>query len=179
MPPFSARFGGYNTEGSINAFFTTALTANGMPAWMPSARVLYDLGTEGLILSGYSGHAFTISHMPSEPIVQFQGGAADNGTGGYMRRGAVQVDAWISKTYGGAAFAARVRTMRDMVARAVGSGQSVMLLNAYASTTTPPPMTAIIRVAPPRFDGIAVDFRIPDYIRIRGMCDVTFIERNG
>lgn len=175
---FSARWGGYDVEGSIDIFLTVNLTANGMPAWMPSARVLYSLGTEGLILSGYSGHAFTISHLGSEIIDQWQGGAADGGTGGYLRRGMVQVDSWQSKTYGGAAFASRIRTMRDMVSRAIGSGTAAPILNAYANASTPPYTTAIVRIEPMKFDGISVD-KNPDFIRLRGVSNYTWVERNG
>jgi len=176
--PFSALWGAYDVEGSVNEFFRVNITARGIPAWMPSARVLYNLGTEGLILSGYSGHAFTVSHLGSQPIAQYQGGRVDAGSGGYTRQGAVQIDCWASKTYAGESFAARLRNMRDMVAQVIGSGQSLLILNAYTSTATPINTTAIVRIQPPTFDGITVD-RNPDYIRIRSVATYRWVERNG
>lgn len=178
MANFSARWGAYDSEGSINTFVYTHITANGLPAWMPSARVLYTLGTEGLVLSGYSGHAFTVSHLGSQIQQQFEGGAVDNGQGGYIRQGSVQIDCWASKTYAGEAFASRIRVMRDMVSQMIGSGTAVLILNAYASTATPPSVTAIVRIQPMVFDGVTVD-RNPDFIRIRGVSPYTFTERNG
>lgn len=179
MGTFSANFGAYDVEGSINLFFAAHITARGVPDWMPSANVnASGLGSEGLLLNGYSGHAFVLSHLGSQPVMQFEGGHADHGTGGYMRQGMVQVDCWISKTNAGLAFAARLRQMRDMVSQTIGSGQAVQILNAYQNTGTPPYVSAIVRVQPVQFDAPSVD-QNPDYFRIRGVANYTWIERNG
>jgi hypothetical protein len=178
MPNFSALWGAYDVEGSINLLFASAITANGAPAWMPSARIITDMGREGSVLSGYSGHAFALAHLGSQPVMQFEGGTVDNGVGGYMRQGMLQIDCWISKTYAGEGFAARLRIMRDLVSRAIGSGRAVPIYNLYGSTATPVYTTAIARIWPPQFDAPSVDVN-PDYLRIRGVANYTWTERNG
>jgi hypothetical protein len=176
--PFSAVFGAYNVQATINQWFYTNITSRGNPAWMPSARVVYDWGVEKPLISGYSGHAFSINHLNDRETQSFQGMRVDNGTAGSMRQGQFEINCWIDRRVASAQYMNRLRQMRDMVSR-LFQNELVPLVNVYASTTNAPSATARLVLGSPEFQYPASDPVDPDLWRIRGVATYTWNERDG
>ena len=179
MPAFSATFGAYNVQGSFNQWFVTNITSNGIPAWMPSARVVFDWSKENPLISGHSGHAFSLNHLPDTEILVTQGKAVDNGTAGTFKAGQVEVGCWVDKQYAGNSVNLRLRQMRDMVSRILQQNNSFQLTNIYASTATAPPTTALVRLNGIEFQPPQADSFNPDIWRVRGIVNYSWVERNG
>lgn len=177
MGGFSAVYGAYNVQGSFGQWFAKNITANGMPLWMPSARVLFDWGKERPLISGYSGHAFTVSHLPDRVTQSYQGRRADNGSAGETRAGLVDVSCWVSKSIAGEATNARLRQMRDMVEDLFLTNTNIAYANLYAATAGTASATA-------RMNLLGVEFEPPqgeppnfDIWRIRGVAGYEWVNR--
>ena len=166
MPGFSAGAGTYNVEGTVNEFFRVNLTANGIPTWMPSARIVYDWGVEHPLISGHSGHAFSLVHGDSRVVQEYEGNRADNGSAGHTREGIAEVNVWISKQAAGHAYTQRLRQATDMVLDLFTSGISTGLGDIYGSTATPANLTALVRFGRPEMIAVAPDPN-PDIMRTR------------
>lgn len=169
-------FGSYNVEGSINEFFRTNITAAGLPSWMPSARMVFNYPEQPLI-SGYSGHAFSVTHVGSVIVERFQGRGVDSGLG-HKRRGTLDFSCWVSKQAAGRDYALRLAHMRDMAMYMTVSAREVTLRNILSSTSTPPTLTAIARLEPIEWlEPMLPDAANPDLIRARGLVRYDWIER--
>lgn len=179
MPVFSGVYGAYGAQGSFNQWFVRTITANGIPSWMPSARVVFDWGIEKPLISGYSGHAFSLNHLGDVEMMGFEGKRADNGTAGQIRHGQVEVNCWVSKSIAQQSHNARLRQMRDMVSRIFTQTVSVPMVDLNASTGTAPSATARLLLDKIEFQSPQADNVNPDIWRIRGVGGYTWIERNG
>lgn len=178
MSTFSAVYGAYNVQGSFNQWLYKNITAYGAPAWMPSARVVYDWGVEKPLISGYSGHAFSVNHLGDLETTQFQGETVDNGSAGNMRRGQVEVNCWVSKQAAGNQHMARLRQMRDMVSR-LAHNKTFPIANLYASTATAPGATARGVIEGVEFNNPQGDPINPDMWRTRAVIGYSWLERDG
>jgi hypothetical protein len=174
---FSAQYGDYNVQASFNNWFVTRVTANGTPAWMPSARVVFDYGTEKPLFSGYSGHAFSVTHFESNVMEPYQGRNVDNGSLGHTRRGMVEIDVWINKNVAGSLSVARMRQACDMVSRLLTSARSVPISDFYSSTANPPSLSASIRLHEFSMTNPIPDVN-PDVIRTRFVIPYTWVYRS-
>lgn len=177
---FTYQYGDYNAAATLNDHLRINLTGAGVPGWMPSANLVYDW-PERPLFSGYSGHAFTVTHFDPEPIEQYQGrGVASTGAAekGQLMQGAFEVNCWVSKREAGASTPARLRQMGDMVRRVYVSAYDIALKDWYQSTVTPPNLSALIRVSPAA--GLAVnnpDPANPDVHRKRFRVTYIYVER--
>lgn len=143
---FSHPFGAYSVEGSLNEWFRVNLTAAGIPAWMPSARVVFDY-PETPLISGYSGHAFSLTHLGApEAIEDFQGRHVMGGSAGRRMGNLLRIDCWVSKQQAGEAYQARLRQMGDMVAYLLDSAISVPITNVYTGVAAPTAIGGLIRL---------------------------------
>jgi hypothetical protein len=172
---FSHVYGAFNAEGSVNEWFRKYITANGTPAWMPSARVVYDR-QEGPLFVGHSGHAFSVEHLGSEPIMHYQGRNTIGGSAGHMRQGLAEVNCWISKSSAGTEYPMRLRQMGDMVTRTFASGLAVPLLNLYTGVNAPSSIGAIVRVSEAEYVPGVPDPN-PDVLRRRHLVRYIWEER--
>jgi hypothetical protein len=143
---FSHPFGEHNVRGTLNNWFAAQITASGQPAWMPSARVLFNRPERGLI-SGYSGHAFTVEHTDTTPIAQYEGRNTIGGSAGEMRQGLMLINCWVSREQAPADYMRRVQQMGDMVSYLYQHTKAVELLNTYTSTAAPSGMGALVRLS--------------------------------
>lgn len=172
---FSHLYGANNAEGSVNEWFRKTITANGTPSWMPSARVVYDR-QEMPLLSGYSGHAFSVEHLGSEPVMHYQGRYTVGGSAGHMRQGLVEVNCWVSRSAAGPQYPQRLRQMGDMVTRTFTSGLAVPLLNLYTGASEPTSIGAIVRVSEAEYVPTVGDPN-PDILRRRYVVRYRWEER--
>lgn len=177
MPTFSAVYGAYSVQGSYNQWFVKNITANGTPGWMPSARVIFDWGKERPVISGYSGHAFSIAHLNDRVIQNYQGMTVDNGSAGQLREGQVEINCWVSRSIAGEAYMARLREMRDMVEKIFLQNDWVILANLYAATAGTASSTARMMINAPEFQPPQADPINADIFRIRGVADYSWISR--
>jgi hypothetical protein len=136
---FTAAFGSYSVEGTLNEWFHLNLTGAGIPAWMPSARVLMDF-PEVPLISGYSGHAFALAHVALK--APQLGGVAD---GSFLKQGVLQVSTWVSKQQAGSFYMARLRQMSDMVSRPFFSARAVQIKNLYTGAGAPTAIDGVVR----------------------------------
>lgn len=176
---FSATYGAYNVQAAFNQWFVNYITSNGIPSWMPSARVVFDWGKERPLISGYSGHAFSLNHLNDIEVMMTQGKRVDNGTAGTFKAGQVEIGCWVDKQYAGNQLTPRLRTMRDMCSRIFQQHNSILLTNIYASTGNAASVPALVRLdgiefQPPQADGIN-----PDIWRVRGVLGLSWVERDG
>lgn len=175
---FSHPYGAYNVEGTLNEWFKTNLTAWGVPAWMPSARVEFDWPEKNLI-SGYSGHTFTVTHLGApEPIQQYQGRVSVGNSAGQTMMNIVEINCWVSKQQAGGQYEARLRQMGDMVTKLFTSAREVEIKNLYTGLAAPTGIKALIRLSPA--EGRTVvnpDPGNPDYHRRRYQVTYTWVER--
>jgi hypothetical protein len=163
---FSAQWGVFNVEASIGDWFVSNLSSAGLPAWMPSARIIFDWGKDNPLISGYSGHAFSLQHQGSDAIASFEGDNVGAGQHGHMRRGMLEINVWISRQQAGEAYQARMREAVDMVARLFASGSYIPINDYYSSTANPPSMTAVVRLDDPQYVPVVPDPN-PDIFRTR------------
>lgn len=177
MPVFSALFGEYNVAASFNNWFYTNITANGTPSWMPSARVVFDWGKDNPLISGYSGHAFSLNHLGNIEVMNFQGKTVDNDSAGNMRQGQVEISTWVSRQQAGNSYMARLRQMRDMVATLFLQYNTVPIVNTYASVVTSPSATGRMILDNIDFTNPQADPVNPDIWRIRGLAQYRWTER--
>lgn len=174
---FEHPYGRYSVEGTLNNWFNTNLTANGIPAWMPSARVVYDY-PETPLISGYGGHAFSVTHLEPEPVQMYQGRNTFGGSAGQTMEGTMDISCWVSKQQAGGGYAQRLRQMADMVGALMTSAREVVLTNLYTGAQAPSGIGELIRVGEPR--GVPVtnpDVRNPDLHRRRILTTYRWIER--
>lgn len=172
---FQHPYGTYNVQGSLNEWFRVNVTAAGIPAWMPSARVLYDWPATGLI-DGHSGHAFTVTHIGPDPIGSYQGRTVGDGQRGTNMLGIMEVNCWADKQIAGESVTKYLRQMSDMVSYLFISARSVDIKNIYGSTTDPANVTAIIRLEAGRQVGVGPDVNL-DIRRQRFLTNYTWLER--
>lgn len=177
MGGFSAVYGAYNVQGSLNQWFVKNITAQGTPLWMPSARVLFDWGKDRPIISGYSGHAFTLSHMPDRVRESYQGARVDNGSAGATRAGMVDISCWVSRQIAGEAYMARLRQMRDMVDSMWQSTQTLAYANIYAATAGTASATARMILEEIEFQPEQMDGHNADLYRIRAVANYSWVRR--
>lgn len=181
MPAFSATYGAYNVQASLNQWFVKNITANGVPAWMPSAQVKFDWSKEKPLFSGYSGSVFTLVHLTDTEVGRTQGKRADNGTAATLKAGQMDISCWVDKQASPNTTMARLRIMRDMVSRILQQQNEVMLTNVYGSTGNAPGVTALVRFDTdgPEFQPPQTDAINPDVWRIRGVVGYEWWERDG
>ena len=175
---FSHPYGSYNVEGSFNDWVRVNLTAAGLPTWMPSARLLFDW-PESYLISGHSGHAFTVTHLGKpETIQRYQGRNTISGSAGQTVMNLAQVDGWISKQQAGAAYNQRLRQMGGMIEYLFTSGREIEIKNLYTSTAAPSGIKALIRLNPAQGQTIPNPDPInPDYFRVRYLVSYNWLER--
>lgn len=172
---FEHKFGVYNVEGTLNNWVNTNLTGAGVPAWMPSARVVFDY-PESKLIDGHSGHAFSVTHLGAEVIGRYEGNNTVGGSAGQMMQGIMEVNAWMSKQQAGAAWPARLRQMGDMVGYLFTSGQQVEITNLYTSTAAPSGVGGLINVGQAEEAAVAPDPN-PDIMRRRYLVRYRWVER--
>ena len=173
---FSHTYGQYNVETTVNRWIDTNLTAQGIPAWMPSARVLFNY-PETRLISGHSGHAFTVSHLGSETIESYQGRNVDNRLG-VTKAGIVEVNVWVSKSAAGGRVMQWSKQAGDMVSYLFTSGRETEIVDAYGSVSSPTGVGAIVRFHTPEQAGVSnPDPDNPDLIRRRYLLRYQWIER--
>lgn len=144
---------------------------------MPSARVVFDWGKERPLISGYSGHAFSVAHLPDRTIERYQGGRADNGSAGELRGGMVDISCWISRAIVGEAYQARLRIMQDMVQTMWDMNQTFAYANIYAATAGTASATGRLVFGPIEFQPSQQDGANHDLFRIRGVAEYQWIRR--
>lgn len=172
---FEHKFGTYNVEGTLNNWVMVHLTGAGTPTWMPSARVVFDYPEQPLI-SGYSGHAFSVTHLGSTVIGTYEGNNTVGGSAGQMMQGTLEVDCWISRQHAGAAWPARLRQMGDMVSYLFTSGSQVEINNLYTGTAAPSGAGGLINIRRGDEVEVAPDPN-PDIVRRRYLARYRWIER--
>jgi hypothetical protein len=172
---FEHKFGIYNAEGTLNNWFRVNLTAAGVPGWMPSARVVFDYPEQQLI-SGHSGHAFSVTHLGAEVIGTYEGDNTIAGSAGQMMQGMMEVNCWVSKQQAGAAWPSRIRQMGDMVGHLFSSAHQVEITNLYTSTATPSGVGGLINIKRANESQVASDPN-PDIARRRFVAAYRWVER--
>jgi hypothetical protein len=172
---FSHSLGLYNVEGTLNNWFNTNLTANGIPAWMPSARVVYDYPENGLI-NGHSGHAFSVTHQGAEVLERYQGNNTVGNSAGQMMQGMAEINCWISKEAAGASWPARLRQMGDMVRFVFVSARQIEINNLYTSTAAPSGVGGLITFGQTDEVSVAPDPN-PDIMRRRFITRYRWVEQ--
>ena len=177
MPGFSASHGDFNVQGSLNEWFRVNLTANGLPTWMPSARVVFDWGVEHPLISGHSGHAFSVTHGDSRPVQTYQGNRVDGGSAGHTRQGTVEVNCWVSKQAAGNQYSLRLRQATDMVKYLFNSATEILLRDIYGATANPASLTAVVRLERPEVLAVAPDSN-PDIQRTRIRVPYSWVDRS-
>jgi len=176
--PFAHPYGTNSVEGSFNAWVRVNLTGAGIPAWMPSARLLFDQ-PEGALISGHSGHAFTVAHLGAPEVIgRFQGRVVQGGSAGQQMGNIAEVNCWVSKQAAGNAYQQRLRQMGDMVEYLFTSGREVAISNLYTGAGVPTAIGALIRLSPAQGQTVQnPDPANPDYYRRRYTVNYWWIER--
>lgn len=172
---FAHEYGTFNVQGSLNNWFVDNLTGAGIPSWMPSARIKFD-HPEPPLLSGYSGHTFSVDHMPVELAASYQGRHVGKGEKGSTMQGGMAINCWVSREQAGNSYQQRLRQMGDMVSLLFQSGQSVLIGDYYEATASPATLTAIVRVQPARETIVPPDPN-PDIVRRRFLAPYNWVER--
>ena len=173
---FSHPYGTYNVEGSFNNWFETNITGQGLPSWMPSARVVFGWDEETPIISGYSGAAFSVAHLGNEPIQEYQGRRVGAGAVGHTREGMVDVSCWVSKQQAGNAYTQRQRQMADMVHHLFASAREFEITDLYGSLSAPTGIGALVRLQGAAEVDVAPDPN-PDIQRRRFLVTYSWVER--
>jgi len=171
---FSHPYGKANVQASINDWFNTNITGAGLPAWMSSARVRYDWPDSDLISA--NGHTFSVVHLGADVAQTYQGRTVAAGQNGQTMRGLLEVDCWLSERQASASAQIRLNQMGDMVTYLFTSGRQVPIKNLYASMTSPPTLSAIVRVGMAEEQTVQPDPN-PDIRRKRYLVDYTWVER--
>jgi hypothetical protein len=162
---FNHPYGEYNVESTVNEWFRINLTANGTPYWMPSARVLYNY-PETNIISGYSGHAFTVAHLGAVGLEGYQGRTVSGNQKSVPMEGILQVDCWMSKSAASNYHNQWLMQCSDMVGLLFASARETRITDVYASTGGPNELTALVRFhSPERVEVPNPDPENPDLIR--------------
>lgn len=173
---FTHAYGAYNVNASLNTWFQANITAAGLPAWMPSARVVFDYGQETPIISGYSGHAFSVAHLGADVAEQYQGRNSLGGSAGQRMAGIMEVNCWVSKQAAGNAYTQRLRHLGDMVTTLVTQTKAVRLTNYYTSTAAPSALPVLVRLE--NWEEVAVgEDPNPDIRRKRFLIDYSWLDR--
>lgn len=161
----------FNVVGSFNDFFTTQLTAKGLPAWLASAQVMHDWPQEPLPLPVWS-----VVHLGSEPVEVAQGRNLDPGWRGAQRVGLAEIDCWLSYASAQPNGPGYLRQMRDMAARVFATGASFPILDLYGTTGNPTGNGTIVRVDPVRGVPAPADTNA-DVMRARLLVTYRWLER--
>lgn len=175
--PFNYPFGAYNVESTINQWFVTNITGAGVPSWMPSARVVFNWGTESPLFSGYNGTVFSLTHYGQRDIANYQGGTVDNGSAGVSKAGQVEINCWISKQVAGPQYYSRLQLMSDMVSRLFTVYKTIPLMNVAASVMTAPSATGRVVLTDVEYQQPQADSVNPDVWRIRAVAGYWYTER--
>jgi hypothetical protein len=172
MPVFAGHPGAaFNVEGSFNDYFARFITAQGLPAFMPSAVVNYEYPDKPLTYP-----SFSVTHLGSQPQEIAQGRHLDNGWVGARRMGLVEIDVWASDQAASGQGDLQVSQMRDMVARVFANGPSIPITDVYGSTAAPTSNGTIIRTSPVQ-DGARVPDPNKDVFRRRMIVPIHWEER--
>jgi hypothetical protein len=173
---FSHPFGAFNVEGSLNEWVRVNLTAAGVPSWMPSARVVFDMPRTDLI-SGHGGHAFAVTHLGAPDVIEaYQGHNTYGGSAGQLMTNLMQVDCYISREQAGEAYNAKLRQQGDMVTRLFSTGTSVLISNLYTGAGAPTANGGVITLHPARGQGVPQEPN-PDLKRLRYLVSYQWMER--
>lgn len=173
---FSHVYGQYNIETTINRWFEANITAHGLPAWMPSARVLFNF-PESELIDGYSGHAFTVTHLGAETIENYQGRNTDDRLG-VSKQGIVEANVWVSKAAAGGSVVQWSKQAGDMVSHLFTSARDTEIVDAYGDNANPTGVGAILRFHTPEQAPVASpDSENPDLFRRRYLLRYQWIER--
>jgi len=180
---FSHSYGEHNAEGTFNSWLNTNLTGAGVPWWMPSARVVFDY-PETELIGGYSGAAFSVTHLGSDVAQTYQGRNTLGGSAGHTREGLADVSCWISRSeemvgkVGRYQYARRLRTMADMVTYLCASARDTELLDVYSGTAAPTGIGALVRIGAANEAAVAnPDPANPDLFRRRFLVSYRWVER--
>lgn len=173
---FSHPYGQSNAIASVNDWFESNITANGMPNWMPSARVVYDFGKENPLFDGHSGHAFSVNHFDVGVAAEFQGRNTVGGSAGQISEGMLEINCWINKRQAGEDFVSRLRTMGEMVSYLFISASDVLLNDYNINQNNPPFTSALVRLDPARRLVVGDDPN-PDVRRQRFQANYRWVER--
>jgi hypothetical protein len=171
---FEHPYGAANVQASLNAWFNTNLTAAGLPAWMNSARVAVYWPDEDLF-SG-AAHVFSVVHLGHDVTQTYQGRTVANGQNGQTMRGLMQVDCWLSERRASASAHLMLHQMGDMVTYLFTSGRQVPIQDYYSSITSPPTLSATVRVGMAEEQSVQPDPN-PDIMRKRYLVDYRWVER--
>lgn len=161
----------FNVEGSFNNFFKTYLTAQGIPAWLPSAVVNFDYPNRPLTFPSWS-----VTHLGASPVEIAEGRILDPGWRGAMQIGVAQIDCWESQQRASGQDYMHIRQMRDMAARVFATGAAISILDIYGSTANPTANGTIIRASPVSDTLIPTDPN-PDIVRRRLTVTYRWLER--
>lgn len=173
MPAFSGHVGAaLNVEGAFNDYFASHITANGLPAWMPSAVVNFEYPDQPLTYPSWS-----VTHLGSQVTEVAEGRNLDNGFRGSRRDGLVEIDCWLSFQAASGQADLQIRTMRDMAMRVFAGGPSINILDVYGTTANPTANGTIIRTSPAEDAGRIPDPANPDVVRRRLVLPITWLER--
>lgn len=174
MPAFSGHVGAaFNVEGSFNGWFADHITANGLPAWMPSAVVNFEYPDKPLTYPSWS-----VTHLGSQSVEVANGRHLDPGFVGAKRVELVEIDCWVSYQASSGRSDMYISQMRDMAGRVFANGPSIPILDVYGSTGNPAPTAngTIIRTQPMQDAGRVPDPN-PDVIRRRMTVQASWLER--
>ena len=170
--PFTAHPGAlYNVLGSFNDYFRKQVTANGLPAFMPSSVVNTDWPQKPLTFP-----SFSVIHLGAEPREVAQGRNLDPGWRGAERIGLAEISVWESYARASGNHAANLRILRDMAARVFVTGAGINILDIYGTTASPTSNGTIIRAGPVR-DAPAPPDPNPDVMRLRLLVEYRWLER--
>src|SRR3990167_1430637 len=134
-----------NVVGGFNEYFRTQLTAQGLPAWLPSAVINWDFPVAPLTFPSWS-----VTHLEPLPREVAQGRNLDPGFRGAEQIGLADIRAWVSVAQASCQAPLYLRVMRDRAARVFATGATVPILDVYGTTGTPTANGTIARARPAR-----------------------------
>ena len=170
--PFTAQPGAFfNVAGSFNDFFDKQLTAKGLPSWMTSAVVNFDMPQQPLTFP-----SFSVTHLGTETREMAQGRALDDGWRGAEQIGLAEISCWESYARASGLHVRNLRQMRDMAARVFATGAGINILDIYGTTASPTSNGTLLRAGPARETPVTPDPN-PDVARARLVVQYRWLER--
>lgn len=112
----------FNVEATLNAHFTTAISAITRPAWLttlPAFVYNWDEVTASI-------PCFAFAHIPAGMLNDLQGRTVGDGQQGRKALGILEVSAFVTRT-NNPSWSAQLRTMRDLVETASTSTRTVVI----------------------------------------------------
>lgn len=121
----------FHVEATLNAHFTTAISAITRPAWLttlPAFVYNWDEVTAAI-------PCFAFAHIPAGMLNDLQGRTVGDGQQGRKALGILEVSCFVSRT-ANPSWSAQLRTMRDLVDTAATSTRTVVI-NDYSTPGVP------------------------------------------